>query len=218
MTRAQRSALALIAGITGSLVVMALHPTGADVARVAAAGGTSHVARNVHLFAIALQPLLMAGTLGLTLQLRRHADLAALAFISYALGTVAIMLAATCSGLLAPELIAEGVRATEAAVRDGYLSEARLVGRINQAMAQLWVGFTGAAIVLWGLAMRGEAAFGVWVRGIGFVVGGAGVVLLVSGGLALDVRGFGVVVLVLSGWIVAVGWALWRAEASAAPS
>ncbi len=212
MTRAQRSAVALIAGIVGSLVVMALHPTGSDVARVAAQGGTNAVARNVHILAIAMQPLLLVGTLGLTAQLRRHVDLAVTAFIAFALGTVAIVVAASCSGLIAPALIEAGVKAADAAVRDGYLAQAHLIGRINQAMAQIWVGFAALGIVLWSFAMRGEAAFPLWIRGLGLLVGAAGIVHLVTNTLALDVRGFGIVVLVLATWIVGVGACLWQAD------
>lgn len=214
MTRSQRSAVALVAGILGSLVVMALHPTGADVAKVAAAGGTHAVARNVHILAIMMQPLLLAGTLGLTVRLRRHTDVAALGFVSYALGTVAIMFAAVCSGLLAPDLIAAAVQSADPAERERFLAQAHFVGDMNQAMAQVWVALAALAIGLWSLAMRGEAAFPVAIRVLGAVVSVAGLWHFAAGDLALDVRGFGIVVLVLAVWVVGVGVCLWRAGRS----
>jgi hypothetical protein len=217
MTRAQRIASALIVGITGSLVTMALHPTGGDVAREAAAGGSNAVARGAHVLAIAMQPLLAAGFLGLTLLLARRREVAVTAFVSYAIATVAVVIAAACSGLVSPRLI-EAAMAADGVERAGLLAQARFAFVLNQAMAKIYVGLAAGAIVLWSAAMRGDAAFPQPLAWFGLGVGGIGVVAIVSGRLPLHVQGFGLVVLVLAAWIVGVAAALWRLPEVAPPA
>jgi hypothetical protein len=217
MTRPQRIATALIVGITGSLVTMALHPTGSDVAREAAAGGSNAVARGAHVLAIAMQPLLAAGFLGLTLLLTRRRELAATAFVGYAIATMAVVIAAACSGLVSPKLI-EAAVAADGAERAGYLAQARFAFILNQAMAKIFVGLTAGAIVLWSAAMLGGDGFPRPLAWFGIVVGGSGAVAIVSGRLPLHVQGFGLVVLVLAAWIVGVAVALWRLPSATAPA
>jgi hypothetical protein len=62
--------------------------------------------------------------------------------------------------------------------------------------------------------MRGEAAFPVAIRLLGGVVSATGLRHFVRGDLALDVRGFGIVVLVLAVWVVGVAVCLWRASST----
>lgn len=188
---------------------MALHPTGGDVMREAAMGGSNAIARGAHVLAIAMQPLLAAGFLGLTLRLRQRRDLATTAYVGYAIATLAIVIAAACSGLVSPALIERAV-AVDGAERAVWLAQARFAFILNQAMAKIFVGLTAGAIVCWSLAMRGEAGFPRALAWGGVVLGSAGVAAIVAGRLALDVRGFGVVVLLLAGWIVGVAAVLWR--------
>jgi hypothetical protein len=182
----------------GSLVVMALHPTGHDVVASAAAGGRDVMARAVHAFAIGLQPLLLAGYLGLALMLPKR-DLAVLGFVAYAVGTCAVVGAATLAGLVITPLLEASVTATGTA-QEIILSQIRLVFAMNQALTKVFVALGGIAIACWSLAMHRDPRFPVALRWLGLTVAFVGVGGIVAGRLALDVQGFGLVVLGQASW------------------
>lgn len=198
MSRSSRIAAALVAGMLGSLVVMALHPTGTDVVAIAESGGRDLMARGIHALAIGLQPLLLAGYLGLALTLP-HRDLAVLGIVAYGVGTLAVVIAAAISGLTITPLLESSVAATGSA-RDVILAQVRFAFLVNQAFTKVFVGLAGIAIACWSVAMRGDARFPAALRGLGVVIATAGVGGIVAGRLALDVRGFGLIVLAQAVW------------------
>ena len=208
MSHPSRVAAALIVGILGSLVVMALHPTGTDVIAIAEAGGRDLLARGIHALAIGLQPLLLAGYVGLALMLP-HRDLAVLGLVAYAVGTTAVVGAATISGLTITPLLEDSVAASGAA-REMILTQVRFAFLLNQGLTKVFVALAGVAIACWSLAMRGDARFPAALRWLGLVLAVVGVGGIVTGRLALDVQGFGMIVLGQAAWTVWVGERLVR--------
>ncbi len=206
MTRENKAALALVVGTIGTLVTMGLHPTGAESMQSASHGGSNIVGKGVHVLALAVQPLLIAGMLVLTLQLRQALDMAVTAFIAFALGIVAVMIAAAASGLISMDLIADAVGQTGVQL-EATMSQVHLAGAINQAFAKVYVGMMAAALILWSRAMRSSAHFPVALSWLGYTVGVLALAGILSGHLRLDVHGFGAVMIAQALWV------LWTASA-----
>ena len=213
MPYARSAALALVAGCLAGLATMVLHPTGHDVVRNASAGASNALNVAVHALALVAQPLLLAGTLALTLALRTRRDLAVGGYVFYAVAAVAVMVAAVASGFIAPATV-RGLGEADAARRAGMLGALGYTGLVNQAFATVHVLLAGVAFLLWSWAVLagGELPRGLGVYGI--VLGLLHVAGIASGRLRLDIHGFGLVVLGQGVWLVWAAAALWRRAAA----
>lgn len=213
MTNTDRSAaIALVLGSLAGLTTMALHPSGGDVVRNASVGGSNTFNTGVHLLAVLAQPMLVAGTLAVTAHLRARRDFAIAGYVCFALASVAILVAAVASGLLAPDTV-RGLSDASEAQRATMLGALRYTGLVNRAFARVGVVLVGAAIVWWSIAMQGAREFPRALAVYGLVFGGALLAGIVTGVLQLDVHGFGLVVLGQGAWMVWVATRLWRGAA-----
>jgi hypothetical protein len=153
----------------------------------------------------------------LSWRLRAHAELAVGAFLCFLLGSVAVMAAAAMSGFVAPAVL-DRLPEVGSPARDAALQQLHYTGLLNQAFAKIYVGLTGVALLLWSLAMRGSATFPRALAWFGPVAGGLPLAGVAAGHLRLDVRGFGLVVLLHAAWML---WAAWvmqsRADAPTPP-
>jgi hypothetical protein len=209
MLTSRVAARALVVGTIGLFVTMGLHPTGAEALANAERGGLNLLARGVHALAIAMMPLLLVGFLGVTRRLQARPGLSACAFASWGLALVSVMLAAIMSGLVAPAL-ADRIAESAASQRDDLLRLLRYTGTLNQAFAAVYVALGGAAMVAWSLALRAERGAPRLLPWLGVVAGAVAAVGTLGGWLALDVRGFGAVVLGQGVWMLGVAWWLGR--------
>lgn len=122
----------------------------------------------------------------------------------YGVSSVAALLAATASGLLAPDLIA-GAEALDRQARAAAANVVRYNYAVNQAFAKVLVAASSAAIGQWSLEivrtrlMRRAAGI------LGCVVAALALLALFSGHLTLDVHGFGAIVLAQAIWLILVG-------------
>jgi hypothetical protein len=201
MTRDAKAAAALICGSVAILATMAFHPTGADTLHNAGAGAPNTLARGVHALAIGAMPLLLAGMLAVTWRLRARAELAVLAYAAYALGVVAVMMAAAMSGFIATSL-ADRVPTLSGAARDAAMQQFHYTGTLNQAFAKIYVCLAGSAFLLWSVAMRDAGGFPRALAWFGLVAGAMQLVAIASGKLPMNVHGFGAVVLLQSIWVL----------------
>ncbi len=221
--RADRAAAAaLLAGSLAGLVVMALHPTGRDAVRNAAAGAPNTLLTALHALGLLVQPLLLAGTLALTRRLWVGAPasaagpLAVAAAVYFAFASAAALAAATASGFVAPAVL-RGWADADAPGRAAMLAALDYTGRLNRAFARLDVLLTGVAVLLWSAAMlvaRGPAR--PWPRALGaygVLLGAALAAGAATGHLRLGVHGFGLVVLGQGAWMAGAAAHLWRAPA-----
>ncbi|MCU0623597.1 MAG: hypothetical protein MUF53_06995, partial [Gemmatimonadaceae bacterium] len=215
---ARTGSTALLVASAGMLVTMGLHPTGPETLRIAEAGGRNLAARGVHVLALAMQPPLLLGLLALTRRLRARHAAADLAMLTWALATVCIVVAATASGLIATRMVEE-IAEAGGATREWRLELMHFTAVINRAFAALFTGFAGMAVALWSWAMRHPASgFPAAVAWLGLTGGAAAVLSQLTGVLRLDVRGFGLVVVVLALWLVWVAVLLRRPVAADAAS
>ena len=206
MRRERLGGWAMIAGAVMGLVTMAFHPTG---------GGEPRLALAVHALALAGAPVLFDGGWVLTRRLSSGGAAAELALAFYGVSAAATLLAATASGLLAPELIARaaGLQGEARAAADAVMHYNHA---LNQAFAKVLVAASSIAIGLWSMeivrtrVMRRAAGI------LGSVVAATTLLALFSGRLTLDVHGFGAVVLGQAVWLVLVGAELRRTGPAAA--
>lgn len=201
MNLEKAGASALIAGMAGFIVVMAFHPThvGAPVV------GHLTMAAIVHAAAILIAPALAFGGYGLTRHLGAERPVATLGLAFWIFGMLAVVLAASMSGVVGPEIIsaAHGPDAGRHGLGDAnYQAMATLSRILNQAFAREHVAFTSIAILLWSAAWPRHGAAETALAALGCVVGLGVLVWQLSGTFVLDVHRLGVVVLAQTAWIV----------------
>ncbi|HEY4285000.1 MAG TPA: hypothetical protein VGM62_18195 [Chthoniobacterales bacterium] len=201
--------LALILGAISGMVTLTFHPSG-GAHRVTPAQFEIliGVIIGVHALAITGLPISFAGALALTRQIESPARLAILGLIVYGFGAVAMMAAATISGLVTPgllrEIVKHGPDSDQWHILMGYTHT------INQGFARVGaVGFC-VAIFLWSILIwknrvlsRGLAAYGI-VSSIAIVIA------IIAGQLDLELHGFRIITLLQSIWFVVAGISLWR--------
>jgi hypothetical protein len=193
--------ISLLASALALVVTMILHPTGHQIIRIG--GAMAVLSHSLGLLSI---PLALFGFLTLTRRLARTPNLSLLAFITYALGAVAVMCAAIFSGFVAPAVAME-LREASAAERDLLDTLFHYTGRLNQAFAGVYVVASSVAIVLWCLAILSYAR---WLSGYGIVICAAILLAFGSGHLRLNVHGFGAVALAQGIWTVWIAVLLLR--------
>lgn len=218
MTTDRSAALALIAGSLAGLVVMALHPTGGDVSREAAAGGSMLLVQGVHWLAIVAQPLILAGTLAVTGRLHVRRATAVGAFIFFAVASFAVLLAGAASGLVSPGVL-RGMHDTgDASAMTSMENFLHYTFLLNQAFARIYVVLGAIAIALWSWAILGARELPRGLAIYGLLLGAALVAGLTSGHLTLGIHGFGLVVLGQSGWMIWAAIAMWRGAGAEPPT
>ena len=188
-TEERRAAIALLVGVVAPLLIMGMHPTGADIT----IGGARLVLINhmVHGVSLAAQPVVFLGLLGLWRRLR--SDVATAALVFYAFGIVAILSAAVLSGFVAPDLISDRVLL-------GYTYG------LNQGFAKVSVAAIGASLILWGVALR----FARLPAAAGVIIGAVLVLGVLTGWLHLSASGIVIVTLLQGIWLILVAALLLR--------
>jgi hypothetical protein len=206
MTDNRKSGLALIAGSLGMIITMAVHPHGTvNPAQV------ESMARNltiVHSLAVASLIVLFLGAWGLSRRLASPDRLDIIGLVVFAFASAAVMNAAVMDGFVAPNVMRRIVEAG-AGAGETWRVVFRYNFEINQGFARLYAVTSSIAIIFWSLSIlrnrtlaRGLAAYG--------CVMGAAALIVVIGGLAMDVHGFGAVVLGQAIWFVTAGMLLRR--------
>ena len=183
------AAIALLIGVIAPLLIMGMHPTGADITT----GGARLVMINhlVHGVSLAAQPVVFLGLLGLWRRL--HSDVATAALVFYAFGIVAILSAAVLSGFVAPEVVAERPLLF-------------YTGQLNQGFAKVSVAAIGASLILWGVALR----FARLPAAASVIIGAVLVLGVLTGWLHLSASGIVIVTLLQGIWIILVATQLLR--------
>jgi hypothetical protein len=196
MPQERRAAVALLIGVVAPLLIMGMHPTGGDITR----GGARLVMINhwVHGVALAAQPVVFLGLLGLWRSSR--SDVATAALVLYGFGIVAILSAATLSGFVAPDVVTDRVLL-------GY------TGQLNQGFARVSVAAIGASLILWGTALwpiGGRGGFARLPAAAGVIIGAVLALGVLTGWLHLTAGGIVSVTLLQGVWIIFVAVHLLR--------
>jgi len=210
MTDNRLGGSALIVGAAASLVTMGLHPSPHGPVAPEQLVSLMALAGAVHVFAIASLPIAFLGALALSRYLSAPDRLAATAAVTYGFAVVAIMVAAAFSGLVGPDVMRRMVTDTPP-IGDLWRQLGIYTGLLNRAFAMVFVLLSSAAIFLWSIAIiRGRKlprSVGIY----GIVIAPVTVLAVGSGHVALDVHGFGAVVLLQAIWLISAGASLRRA-------
>ena len=201
MTDNRKSGLALIAGSLGMIVTMAVHPHGA-----VAAAQVESMARNltiVHSLALASLMVLFLGALGLSQRLKSADRFDTIGLVLFAFASIAVMSAAVMDGLVAPNVMRRIVEAG-AGAGGSWRVAFRYNFEVNQGFARLYAVTSSIAITFWSLSILRNRTLARGLAIYGCVIGVASVIAVVAG-LAMDVHGFGAVVLGQAIWFVTAG-------------
>ncbi len=210
----RRAGHALLLGVLLPLAILWMHPTAHDLTADSGSrlATVNHV---VHGIAIAAQPLVLLGLVGLT-QLLECSATATLALLVYAMGVMATVVAAVMSGFVASDVIVE-FRAADAAATGLLQSHLAYTHYLNQAFAKVAVVAQGVSLILWAIALRASGRLHPLTPVVGGVVGAMLALGVVQGTLALDVRGILLATGLQAVWLVFVALQLRRLAPAARP-
>ena len=197
------SGAALIAGMVGFIITMALHPTGHDLGSPDHAAFMMRLNVAVHSLALVCIPILFLGALGLTKFLDAPNRFALGGLVLFGFAEVAVMNAAAISGLIVPGVFRH--MTAEPGLSDTWRAVLQLCGHMNQAFALIFVVASSVAIVLWSAAILRSKLFSRSLAMYGCVLGPIMILVVASGHLPLNVHGFGMVALVMAIWFIAAG-------------
>lgn len=196
MTDHKKAGIALICGSLGATITMVVHPTGATPHLNIVSGIT-------HGLALLSVLMLLLGTFGLTLRLNNSDRLAVTALAVYAFATVAVMLAATVSGFIMPNLLIMMARDTAAGGPPWRIVIAAFF-QINQVFSKLYSVGGALAICLWSITgLRQNQAKTIATYGL--VSAPLVALLVLVGHLRLNIHGMAAVMLSQVMWFALMG-------------
>ena len=202
------SGATLIAGMTGFIITMALHPTGHDLGSPEHAAFMMRLNVAVHSLALVSIPILFLGALGLTKFLNAPNRVALAGLVLFGFAEVAVMNAAAVSGLIVPGVFHH--MTAEPGSADAWRAVLQLCGHMNQAFALIFVVASSLAIVLWSTAIFRSQLLSRSLAVYGCIFAPLTIIFVVSGHLPLNVHGFGMVALIQAIWFIAAGVQLWQ--------
>ena len=203
--------IALILGAVSGMITMSLHPVaGAHPMSPAQFEKIAMLMIGVHVLAIAGVPFSFLGALALARRLNSPGRMALVGLVIYSLGLVAVMIAPAMSGLVGTEVIRHMISRGAGSEQWRTLMEYNFL--INQAFAKIFVVASCSAVALWSLAIVKSRALPIAIGIYGLLLGPVIVIAMISGGLSLDVHGFGLVIFSQAIWFIAVGVLLLRSK------
>ncbi len=201
--------IALIVGAVSGMITMSLHPVaGAHPITPAQFEKIAMSMIGVHVLAIAGIPFSFLGALALTRRLDSPDRLALTGFVIYGLGLVAVMIAPAMSGLVGTEIIRKLIAQGPGSDQWRTLMEYNFL--INQAFAKIFVVASCSAIALWSFRIVTSGSLPIALGLYGLLLGPVLVIAMITGGLSLDVHGFGVVIFGQALWFIVAGILLRR--------
>lgn len=195
MTLDRAGAFALYFASAAMLLVMGLHPDHVGPPLI----GAITLSGFVHALAIVVTAPLLFGGGAIAHHLGREQPLSVLGLCFLALGGAAVLIAATMSGFVMPQ-IADAAHGAQSDAAETFRAAARLTVWINQAFANVHVMMFTAAILTWSLIWPRSGAGGKALTGFGVVSAFGLFAWQMSGAMRLDIHGMGLVVLIHGAW------------------
>jgi hypothetical protein len=205
----------LIASSIIGLLVMALHPTGAQMFAHFELITRLNIA--VHSIALLAMPVSFIGAIAISGAISRRApafrNLGISALVFYGFATLCVIIAGAASGLIAPRIAARLLDPTLAPDRAViWRTLFHFAGDLNQTFARVFVVGVAIAIILWSMAIFHSHAFARGLAIYGFIFGIVSALATASGYLPMNIHGFGAVMLGHAIWFIIVGKALIRPQ------
>jgi heme A synthase len=201
MTDQRKSGIALIAGSLGGMLTMAIHPTASGSITVDQANHLAAVSGIAHSLALVSVLLLFLGAFGLARHLASEDRFSFSALVTFGLACVAIMIAASVSGFIVPNILKHMLRDDASAAHQWRIAIDSIF-QINQAFSKIYSVATSLAIILWSVAAfrngglsRALAVYGIAISAL--IIAG-----IVAGHLRLDVHGMTIVAFTHALWFL----------------
>jgi hypothetical protein len=207
MRNSRPAGLALLIGALLPPLILGLHPSAHDLA-ADASGHVRAVNYLVHGIAVAAQPLVLLGLIGLSQYLGWSA-LSTGALVVYSFAVVGNLVAALMSGFVASDVIAQ-LPTGDPAVAGPNQVLLHYTGLMNQAFAKMAVVAAGMAILLWSLAIGRTRLLSRLSAVLGLAVGLLLVLGILLGQAHLNVRGIIVATAMQAIWMALVAIQLQR--------
>jgi hypothetical protein len=217
MTDDRKSGLALIVGSIGSILTVAVHPTGFSSISEAGLSHLAFVSALAHSLAIGSLLLLFLGGCGLTRRTGGPDRTAFAAIVVFGFSCIAACFAVAISGFVMPNLARHMIRDLPAARQQWTVAIASAY-ELNQAFSAIFSVTASLAIILWSLSAFRNGGFGWKIAVYGCVVPGILILGIASGHHHLNVHGMGVVVAVQVIWFISVGAQLCSLAGQTRPS
>jgi hypothetical protein len=207
MTDERRSAIALIAGSAGMIITMIFHPGG----KIAPEQLEQVIRLNiaVHALALASIPVLFLGAWGMSRRLDGGDRVAWAGLVLFVLASIAVMIAGTLNGLVAPKLMRLIVAATPE-TRGTWQMMLNYNFQINQAFARVYSVGASLGILLWSMAILRYRAMGRGVGIYGVVLGVVTAAAICSGLLTPDRHGFAILIFGQAIWFLVAAGDMWK--------
>jgi hypothetical protein len=216
MTDQRKSGIALIAGSLGGILTMAIHPVGASSITVEQANRLATVSAIAHSLALVSVLALFIGAFGLARHLMSDDQFSFAALVTFGFGSVAIMIAASVSGFMTPNLLKHMLRDDPSAVHQWHIAIDSLF-QINQAMAKIYSVATSLAITLWSIAALRNRGLSRTLAVYGIVISALITIGIAAGHLSLDVHGMALVAVTQAMWFLAAAVQLCRVVPAPVP-
>jgi hypothetical protein len=194
--------------MTGTIITMALDPSGYDLVGQGHSESMMQLNIAVHSLALVCIPIVFLGALGLTRRLAAPNRLALAGLVVFGFAEIAVMIAAAASGLVAPGLF-HHIAGADPGTAEVWHAVLTLNGHLSQAFALIYAVASSAAIVFWSAAILKSNVFPRALGIYGCVIGPLTIAVM-SGHLRLNVHGFGLVILGQAIWFITSGVLLWR--------
>lgn len=205
--------IALIIGAVSGMITMSLHPVaGAQPITPAQFEKIAMFMVGVHALAIAGVPFSFLGALALTRRSDSPGRVAMTGLVIYGLGLVAVTIAPAMSGLVGTEIIRKMIARGAGSEQWRTLMDYNFL--INQAFAKIFVVASCSAIALWSFTIVKNRALPIALGVYGLLLGPALVIAMMTGGLSLDVHGFGLIIFGQAIWFIVAGILLCRERQS----
>lgn len=201
--------IALIVGAVSGMITMSLHPVaGAHPITPAQFEKIAMLMIGVHVLAIAGIPFSFLGALALTWRLDSPSRIAMTGLVIYGVGLIAVMIAPAMSGLVGTEIIRKMIAHGPGSDQWQTLMEYNFL--INQGFAKIFVVASCGAIALWSFMVVTSRSLPIAIGLYGLLLGPVLVIAMITGGLSLDVHGFGLVIFGQALWFIVAGVLLCR--------
>ena len=200
---------ALITGSAAAMLTLALHPSGGDPSRYAAAiAARIPLNQTAHGLGIVGVLLLTTGFAGFSQRLGLHRAGAIAGLVFYGFAGMAAVCAMVLSGFVSGEVI-EAYRGA-APTDQGALRQLFFYGGwLTDAFTRVFVAGSGAALAAWSLGLLSVKRL-TGLAWFGLAVGAGEIALLAAGMPVFNLHGLGALVLFQAIWSVSVGIALLR--------
>lgn len=209
MTDNRKSGIALIAGSVGGLLVMAMHPSASAALPAEQVQRLMSLSGAVHSIALVSFLVLFLGACGLAQQLARADRLSSVALITFGFACVGVMVAASISGFVVPNIFKLMAHDVPAAARQWQIVIAGIF-QINQAFALIYSMGISLAIILWSFAALRNGGLGRGVAAYGCLMAAVIILGIIVGRLRFDVRGMSAIWFGQAIWFIVVGSQLYR--------